>query len=124
MLMYNQTEDVDFLTNLSKITFDGEFGPVEIFDWQGVWRAIWITLLASSALVTFIVNIIPIHFITIQPSPRRPIDILLLYDQVRKALTLLIPRYFLMLVYRVCVKNHTPLKINFAFTKPRSFFMG
>ena len=38
-------------------------------------------------------------------------------------LTLLIPGYFLMLVYRGCVKNHTPLKINFAFTKPRSFFM-
>ena len=85
-MINNHSRNIDFLTNISRITFDGKFGPVEITDWHGVWRVIWITLLASSALVTFVVNIIPIHFIIIQPSPRRPIDILLLYDQVIKFL--------------------------------------
>ena len=88
-MINNHSRNIDFLTNLSRITFDGKFGPVEISDWHGVWRVIWITLLASSALVTFVVNIIPIHFIIIQPSPRRPIDILLLYDQVIKFLILI-----------------------------------
>ena len=84
MLMNNHSEDVDFLINLSNITFDGEFGPIEIFDWHGVWKVSCIALLAISTIVTLIMNVIPIHFIIrIQPSPKRPIDILLLYDQVR-----------------------------------------
>ena len=72
--------------NLTEIEFNttsGEFGPIKIFNWEGSIRIIWIILFGFSALVTFIANIIPIHFITKQPSEtRRPIDILLLYDQV------------------------------------------
>ena len=88
MLINNHSEDVDFLTNLANITFDGDFGPIEIFDWHGVWRLSCIALLATSTIVTLIMNVIPIHFIIrIQPSPKRPIDILLLYDQVRYKFT-------------------------------------
>ena len=79
----NYSENVHIPNDLFNITFDGKFGPIEIFDWHGIWRAIWIIILAISAIITLVVNVIPIHFITIQPSPKRPIDVILLYDQVR-----------------------------------------
>ena len=72
--------------NLSEIEFNttsGEYGPIKIFNWEGGIRIIWIILFGFSALVTFGANIIPIHFIAKMPSEtRRPIDTLLLYDQV------------------------------------------
>ena len=79
----NYSENIHIPNDLFNITFDGKFGPIEIFDWHGIWRVIWITILTISAIVTLVVNVIPIHFITTQPSPKRPIDVLLLYDQVR-----------------------------------------
>ena len=78
--------EMNYTQNLTEIEFNttsGEFGPIKIFNWEGAIRIIWIILFGFSALITFIANFIPIHFITKQPSEtRRPIDILLLYDQV------------------------------------------
>ena len=73
------------MENLTEIIFkttSGHFGPIEIFDVHGIWRIVWILVLGGSSVVAFIVNILPIQFISKQSSPRRPIDILLLYDQV------------------------------------------
>ena len=80
MLEMNCTQN---LTEIEFNTTSGEFGPIKIFNWEGGIRIIWIVLFGFSALITFIANFIPIHFITKQPSEtRRPIDQLLLYDQV------------------------------------------
>ena len=79
--MINMTQDS------SEIEFNltsGDFGPIKIVSWDGIIGILMIILLGLSAIVTLIANVIPIHFITKQPSEtRRPIDILLLYDQVR-----------------------------------------
>ena len=78
--------EMNYTQNLTEIEFNttsGEFGPITIFNWEGAIRIIWIILFGFSALVTFGANIIPIHFIAKMPSEtRRPIDTLLLYDQV------------------------------------------
>ena len=81
MLEMNCTQN---LTEIDFNTTSGEFGPIKIFNVEGAVRMIWIILFGCSALVTFGANSIPIHFIAKMPSKtRRPIDTLLLYDQVR-----------------------------------------